>query len=181
MERKSFQSEFRSSNQCGKTHLNTNWKDPDLPKRLIGLFPELDQLSPIPRSSILRLNDRRSLSSHSVLQVSLLVLRLRDRCISQPRNGRKICGRHLSRDREFQRLGTCSNSQIDTIYFGGGTPSLLSPGQLERDPRCGTQAVFGRSRIRNYDGDESGYRDSGMPVEIQEFGYKSCELRRSDF
>ena len=43
--------------------------------------------------------------------------------------GRAVCPR---RGREILSFKTTDTREVDTIYFGGGTPSLLSPAQLAR-------------------------------------------------
>ena len=38
----------------------------------------------------------------------------------------------LCRELELRREGLAPSIPIETVYFGGGTPSLLSPSQLEK-------------------------------------------------
>ena len=90
-------------------------------------------------------------------------------------------GPHPLRDALAEPAGRVSANCIDTIYFGGGTPSLLTPNQTERI----LDSVRAKFDIADYP--EITMEMNPATVTAETLGVvscawrESCELRRSDF
>ena len=51
--------------------------------------------------------------------------------------------------REVETFGGAGEvEEVDTVYFGGGTPSLLLPGQVERVARVQRRTISGEGSTR---------------------------------
>ena len=90
--------------------------------------------SPTPNSQ----SDARSLPPHPVLLRDLQLLQLQPRPVRRGAEG-ALRRRARSRDRRSGRRPAgpaVGRSRADTIFFGGGTPSLLEPDEIARDHRA---------------------------------------------